>query len=207
MTELMRVTIGDLLDRVTTRYPENDSIVDITKGVRYSYREVLGIVNRLAKGFLKMGLKKGEHIVLWAPNISEWIITEFAVAKIGCVLISVDINCQLQQLNYLLRQSDSQSLIMSEGLKGYEYLDLMRQLCPEIGDAIPGRLHCQNLPELKNVIVISNQIHPGTLTWKEILEMGGNVSDSALVERQRFCHYDDVVTILYTWEPWMERDT
>jgi fatty-acyl-CoA synthase len=198
MTELMRVTIGDLLDSVTTRYPENDSIVDITKGVRYSYREFLRIVNQLAKGFLKIGLKKGEHIALWAPNISEWIITEFAVAKIGCVLISVDTNCQLQQLHYLLRQSDSQSLIMSEGLKGYEYLDLMHQLCPEIRDAIPGRLHCQNLPELKNVIVISNQAHPGALTWKEILEMGENVSDSALADRQRSCRYDDVVTILYT---------
>ena len=198
MTELMRVTIGDLLDSVTTRYPENDSIVDIPKGVRYSYREFLRMVNQLAKGFLKIGLKKGEHIALWAPNISEWIITEFAVAKIGCVLISVDTNCQLQQLNYLLRQSDSQSLIMSEGLKGSEYLDLMHQLCPEIRDAIPGQLHCHNLPELKNVVVISNQIHPGTLTWGEILEMGENVSDSALAERQRSCHYDDVVTILYT---------
>jgi len=198
MTELMRVTIGDLLDSVTTRYPENDSIVDIPKGVRYSYREFLRMVNQLAKGFLKIGLKKGEHIALWAPNISEWIITEFAVAKIGCVLISVDTNCQLQQLDYLLRQSDSQSLIMSEGLKGSEYLDLMHQLCPEIRGAIPGQLHCHNLPELKNVVVISNQTHPGTLTWREILEMGENVSDSALAERQRSCHYDDVVTILYT---------
>src|SRR5512136_327894 len=141
MTELMRVTMGDLLDRVTARYPENDSIVDIPKGVRYSYREFLRMVNHLAKGFLKMGLKKGEHIALWAPNISEWIITEFAVAKIGCVLISVDTNCQLQQLDYLLRQSDSQSLIMSEGLKGSEYLDLMHQLCPEMKGGIRGQLN------------------------------------------------------------------
>lgn len=198
MTELMKVTMGDLLESVTARFPENDSIVDIPKGVRYSYREFLRMVNQLAKGFLKMGLKRGEHIALWAPNISEWIITEFAVAKIGCVLISVDTNCQLQQLDYLLRQSDSQSLIMSEGMKGFEYLDLIYQLCPEIRDAVSGRPNCQKLPELKNVIVISDQTHPGTLAWREILEMGENVPDSALAERQRSCHYDDVVTILYT---------
>lgn len=198
MTELLRITVGGLLDSAALKFPENEFLVDIPGGVRYSYREFLRGVNQMAKGFLKLGLKQGEHVALWAPNLSEWIITEFAIAKIGAVLISVDTNYQLQQLDYLLRQSDSQSLIMTEGLKGFEYVEMIHQLCPEVKDSIPGRLNCRTLPELKNLILISDRIYPGTFRWREILEMGKDVSDSLLAERQRSCRHDDIVTILYT---------
>ncbi len=198
MTKLARMTMGDLLDGVASKFPENEAIVDIPRGTRYSYREFLEAVNLLAKGLLKLGLKQGDHAALWAPNLSEWIIAQFAVAKIGAVLVSVDTNCQLQQLDYVLRQSDSRSLIMGEGLKGSEYVEMIDQLCPEIMDSIPGRLGCQTLSELKDVILISDRIHPGTFRWGEILEMGKGLPDDVLAERQRSCKEDDVVTLLYT---------
>ncbi len=198
MTELIRVAVGNLLDKVALQFPENEALIDLPKGKRYSYREFLRIVNRLAKGFLRLGLRKGEPLALWAPNRSEWIITEFAIAKIGAILISVDANSQVQQLEYLLKQSDSRSLILTEGLNGSEYIEMIQKICPEVNDSIPGRLNSPALPELKNLILISDRSCSGMLNWREILEMGSEVPDHVLAERQASCHEDDVVTILYT---------
>lgn len=198
MTELLRITLADLLDEVACKFPENEALIDIQKGERLTYREFLNRVNQLARGFLKLGLQKGEHLALWAPNLSEWIITEFAVTKIGAVLISVDTNCQLQQLEYLLKQSDSRSLVMTEGLKGSEYIEVLSKLFPEMKDSIPGHLNNPSLPELKNIILISERSTPGMFSWREILEMGKDVPDSLLAERQRSCQIEDVVTLLYT---------
>jgi len=196
--DLLRITLSDLLDEVASKFPDNEALIDIPKGKRFSYKEFLKVVNQMSKGFLKLGMKKGEHLALWGPNRWEWIITQFAMAKIGVVLISVDTNYQLRELEYLLRQSDSRSLVMTEGLKGSEYLEIIHQLSPEIDDAIPGKLNVSALPELKNLIMISNQTYRGMFNWEALLEMGRDVPDSVLSERQRSCHFEDVATILYT---------
>lgn len=198
MIQLLRMTLGDLLDEMALKFPEKEALVDLPKGMRYSYKEFLAMVNRMAKGFLKLGLKAGEHLAIWSPNRWEWIITQFAMAKIGVVLVSVDINFQIRQLEYILRQSDSKALVMAEGLKGSEYIEMIHQLCPGVDDSIPGQLNCSALPELKNLILISDRSFGGMLNWQEILEMGKDVPDSALVERQGSCSYEDVATILYT---------
>jgi len=96
--ELLRITMGDLLDEVASKFPEKEALTDIPRGMRYSYKEFLAMVNQMAKGFLKLGLKPGEHLALWGPNRWEWIITQFAVAKIGVVLVSVDIKSQIPRL-------------------------------------------------------------------------------------------------------------
>ncbi len=197
MGKLSRTTIGDLFDEAASRFPDREALIDIPQGRRYSYQEFLKIVNRLAGGFLKLGIKKGEHLALWTPNLSEAVITEFALAKIGAVLVNVDANAQPRQLEYLLRQSDSQSLVMS-GLKGAEYIEMIRQLCPEIDTSEPGRLDCRALPELRRLIVISDRTRPGMLAWKEVLEGGKSLPDTLLAERQGSCHEKDVVTLLYT---------
>ena len=182
--DLLKTTIGELLGKVASRFPENEALVDISKGVRLTYREFLNHVNQLAKGFLKLGIGKGDHLALWSPNRWEWIITEFAIAKIGAVLVSVDTNAQHQQLEYLLTQSDSRALIMAEGLKGSEYLEIIRQL--------------PHLPELKHLVLMADQTHSGMTRWKTLLEMGKDTADSLLGERERDCRMDDVVTLLYT---------
>jgi fatty-acyl-CoA synthase len=195
---LSRVTVGDLLDEVASKFPREEFLIDIPRGKRYSYEKFLTVVNQMAKGFLQLGVNPGEHIALWAPNLSEWVIAEFAIAKVGAVLVSVDTSAKIQQLEYLLKQSDSRSLIMTEGLKEFEYIDMIHQLCSGISHAIPGQLSSHALPELKNIILIPDQIYPGMFNWKHVLEMGKEVPDHLLVERQRSCQIDDVVTILYT---------
>ncbi len=195
---LLKKTVGNLLDEAALKFSENEALVDISKGVRYSYREFSDAVNRMSKGLLRLGLKKGEHLALWGPNRWEWIITEFATIKIGVVLISVDTTYQLGQLEYLLKQSDSRSLVMTEGLKRSEYMEIVSKLFPEIQDSIPGHLNSPRLPELKNIILVSERPAAGMFGWKEILEKGKDVSDSLLAERQASCRFEDVATLLYT---------
>lgn len=196
--DLLKTTIGNLLDGVVFKFPENEALIDIPAGVRYSYKEFLILVNQMAKGFLRLGLKPGEHLALWSPNRWEWVVTQFAMAKIGAVLISVDTNYQIQQLEYLLKQSDAKSLVMTEGLKGSEYIEIIHQLCPEIKESIAGQLNCRALPELRNITLISDRTYSGMFNWRGILEMGRDTPETLLAERQSSFHEDDVVTILYT---------
>ena len=150
------------------------------------------------RGFLKLGIAKGEHLAIWTPNRSEYIIAELAAVKIGAVLVSIDTNAQPQQLEYLLGQSDSQTLILAEGIKGTDTIATIRRLCPEIDRSEPGRLDCRALPELRRLILIADRRLPGMLTWNDVLESGSDVPDLLLAERQRSCHEDDVATLLYT---------
>ncbi len=196
--DLLRVSLGDLLDEVGARYPENEALVDLPGRKRYSYREFLDLTRLLAKGLMKLGLKRGEHLALWSSNRSEWIITQFALARIGVVLVSIDTSAQLQQLEYILKQSDSTSLVMAEGITGFEYVDLVRQLFPKLGDSVPGRTNSPRLPELRNVILISDRSCAGMFNWTDVLGLGSDVPDQFLSERQRLNGYEDVATLLYT---------
>jgi fatty-acyl-CoA synthase len=196
--DLVRKTVGDLLDEVALKFPGKEALVDLSQGVRYSYKELLAMVSQMAKGFLKLGLKQRDHLALWSPNRWEWTMTQLALAKIGVVLISIDTNCKREQLEYFLRQSDSRSLVMAEGMKGSEYIDMIHQLCPEVKEAIPGQLNCRALPKLKNIILISGRTLDGMFHWRETMDMGKDIPDRMLAERQGSCCEEDMVTILYT---------
>jgi fatty-acyl-CoA synthase len=196
--DLVRKTVGGLLDEVALKFPEKEALVDLSQGVRYSYKELLAMVSQMAKGFLKLGLKQGDHLALWSPNRWEWTMTQLALAKIGVVLISIDTNCKREQLEYFLRQSDSRSLVMAEGMKGSEYIDMIHQLCPEVKEAIPGQLNCRALPKLKNIILISGRTLDGMFHWRETMDMGKDIPDRMLAEQQGSCCEEDMVTILYT---------
>jgi len=182
--ELLRQTVGEVLEEVASRFSGNEALVDLSKGVRFTYREFLNHVNQLAKGFLNLGIKQGDHLALWSPNRWEWIVTEFAIAKIGAVLVSIDTNAQRQQLEYLLTQSDSRALILAEGLKGSEYLEIVSQL--------------PKLPKLKHLVLMTEKSPSGMMRWNTLLELGQNTADGLLYERERKCHSDDVMTLLYT---------
>ncbi len=198
MTELMKITMGDLLDEVTARFQENEAVVDVSKAVRLTYLEFLRRVHHISKGLLKLGVQKGDHIALWAKNRFEWIVIEFAVAKIGALLVSIDTNAQIHQLEYVLKQSDSKFLIMEEGLKGTEYIEMVQQLCPEIENSALGQLNCATLPELKQIVLLSDREHTKGLTWADLMELGKEIGDPQLIERQHSVHYGDAVTLLYT---------
>ncbi len=192
------ITIGEVLDQTASRFPNQEALVDLPQKTRLTYREFQKRVDSLAKGLLRLNLRKGDHVALWAPNRWQWVVNQFALAKIGAVMMSVDIHCQPHQLEYLLQQSDSKALIMAEGLKGSEYLDLLQLLLPGLKENSPEDFSSEKFPKLKTLVLISDREVKGMLDWRKILEEGEALPDALLVEAQRSNHHEDVVTLLYT---------
>lgn len=191
-------TLGDLLDDCAKNHGDNDAVVYVDRGLRYSYRQFNEICNTAAKGFLRLGIKKGDHVAIWATNYPEWLITMFATAKIGAVLVTVNTNYKVFELEYLLRQSDSCALLLMEGLKDNNYMEILTKLCPNLGASEPGKLNSPNLPFLKNIIHLDNMDYDGVFKWSDILALGETVRDDELFAASRGLLPSDIINMQYT---------
>lgn len=198
MKELMKITIGDLLDQMAEKYPDHDAVLYTDRPFRKTYSEFRDLCNVVAKGFMAMGVKKGDHVAIWATNYPEWLLAQFATAKIGAVLVTVNTNYKIFELEYLLRQSDATTLILIEGFKDCNYISIMNELCLGLKESEPGKLQEASLPYLKNVIYIGDQNHPGMFNWNELYRMAGEVSDEELAKRQSSLDIHEVINMQYT---------
>ncbi|MBU3902449.1 MAG: AMP-binding protein, partial [Candidatus Thermoplasmatota archaeon] len=129
---MIEKTIGDILDETAGKWPDKDALVYVDRNLRYSYREFRDRCNRLAKGLLALGVKKGEHVAVWAYNVPEWVILQFATAKIGAVLVTVNTLYKARELEYLLKQSDSTTLFLVKGFKDVDYAETVYNVAPEV---------------------------------------------------------------------------
>lgn len=198
MNELMKITIGDLLDQMAKTYPDHDAILYTDRPFRKTYSEFKHLADTVAKGMLAMGIKKGDHVAIWATNYPEWILAQFATAKIGAVLVTVNTNYKIFEVEYLLRQSDSNTLILIEGFKDSNYVDILYQLCPQLKECQPGQLNNASLPYLKNVIYVGDKNYPGMFNWEELYTMASRVSDEELKKAQAGLDIHDVINMQYT---------
>lgn len=196
--EVGKITIGGLVDEIASRFPNNDALVYPDLGIRYSYAEFRQVCNRVAKGFMKLGLKKGEKVSIWANNVPEWVLTQFSTGKMGAVMVTVNTNYRAFELEYLLKQSDSTTLILIAGIVGNEYLDMVNELCPELKECKPGELKSAKLPLLKNVIFLGKERQPGMFAWDDLMAMADGVSDEELAARQASLDPHDVINMQYT---------
>ena len=196
--ELINKTIGDVLDETAEKYPDKDALVYVDRGLRYSYREFKEKCDQLAKGLMKLGVKKGDHVAIWAYNVPEWVLLQFATAKIGAVLVTVNIYYKAHELEYVLKQSDTTTLFLVQGFKDVNYVDTIYKVVPELKDCAPGELKCEKLPYLKNVVFIGEEKHPGMFTFNEVMEMGNKVSDEELKAMQASLDPQDVINMQYT---------
>ncbi|TEB14634.1 Long-chain-fatty-acid--CoA ligase [Pelotomaculum sp. FP] len=193
-----KTTVAELLDRTSMHYPDNDALIYTDRGLKYSYKEFRELCNQFAKGLLKLGIKKGEHIAVWATNVPEWVITQFGSARIGAVLVAVNYGFELLELEYQLKQSDATTLIMIEGSKNSHFRSIINELCPELSECKPGELVSEKLPLLKNVIMIGNNKYPGMFSWDDVLKAGEDVSDEELEDRSATLDPDDAVVMVFT---------
>ena len=146
MAEFIELTIGGLLDDIARRYPDLDALVYNDRGIRYSWREFNEISRRLAKGLIRLGVKKGDNVAIWAYNVPEWVILSFATAKIGAVLVTVNTAYKSAELDYLLNQSDAGTLFMVKSWKDTDYVATLNEVVPELAAAQPGTLSTPKLP-------------------------------------------------------------
>jgi fatty-acyl-CoA synthase len=196
--ELMKITMGDLLDQMAERYPNHDAVLYTDRPFRKTYLQFRDLCNTAAKGLMAMGIKKGDHVAIWATNYPEWIIAQFATAKIGAVLVTVNTNYKIFELEYLLRQSDSNTLIMIEGFKDSNYVQIINELCPQLKDSEPGKLNNPSLPFLKNIVYVGDKDYPGMFNWNELYDLASQVSDEELRQRQASLDIHDVINMQYT---------
>src|SRR5882724_2820939 len=175
-----RTTIGALFDRVALGPGDRAAMVFPEHRVRWTYRELLGHVNRLAKGLMGLGVEPGEHVAVWATNWPEWALLQLATAKIGAVLVTVNPAYRASELAYVLEQSETTTLFLIPEFRGAVYPELLAECCPEIRKAPPGRLSSRRFPRLKRVVLIGGGRAPGILAWSEVLAASAGVTDHLL---------------------------
>jgi len=196
--QLLWSTIGDRLKSAAEKHPDNDALVAVWRNERYNYEHFYKICRRAAKGLMKMGVKKGDCVGIWATNYTEWIITQFSTAMIGAVLVTINPALREHELEYVLRDSECQTLILIEEFKSSKYLDMFYNVFPEAKSQMPGKLHSYKFPNLKNVIVLSKEGKPGMYTANDVLVYGKEVTDKELLKREEELDPDDIINIQYT---------
>lgn len=198
MPELMSITLGDLLDQKANELPEHDALIYPLSKIRYSYSEFTNICNTIARGLIAMGIKKGDHVAIWATNCPEWIIIFFATAKIGAVLVTINTNYKAFELEYLLNHSDTTTLILIQGFKDSDYIEQINQLCPELRKNEAGKLRICKFPFLKNVVFIGENSYPGMYRWDDLLTIAKQVSEQERAAIQSSLNCQDVINMQYT---------
>src|ERR687886_609691 len=148
------LTVGGLLDLVTERRPEDDALVYVQRGLRYSYAEFNEVVERCARALMALGLEKGDHVAVWGQNVPEWVTLQFATGKTGIVLVTVNPAYKSNELKYVLEQSDAAALFLTEGAQGADFVEILAEAVPELAEFEGGELSSEELPYLKHVVLM-----------------------------------------------------
>jgi len=198
MAETLHFTVGGLLEDIAGRFPENDALVYPDRGLRYTYREFDAHCDRVAKGLMGLGIGKGDHVSIWATNVPEWVVLQFATAKIGAVLVTVNTSYKSAELEYVLKQSDSNTLFLVRGFKDTDYVETTYTVVPELKNAAPGKLRSEKLPFLKNVIFIGEEAPAGMRPFAELERLSEKVSDAELAAAKAAPEEHEVINMQYT---------
>ena len=166
---LIDLTFSQVLDRMVEEYPDQYCFKYTTLDYTRTYSEFRDDVNQFCRTLLSMGVRPGHHIAVWCTNLPQWFIAFWASAKIGCVLVTVNTAYKIHEAEYLLRQSDTHTLILEHGWRDSDYAAIINELCPELQDTVPGEpLHAKRLPFLRNVITVGFR-QDGCLTWEDAM--------------------------------------
>jgi fatty-acyl-CoA synthase len=195
---LIGETIGALLERVTADAPDRPALVARHQGVRWTYAELNRRADDLAAGLLALGLQPADRIGIWSPNASEWVVTQFASAKAGLILVNINPAYRSHEAEYALNKVGCKALILSPGFKGNDYFASLRALAPEIDAATPGALSAARLPQLETVIRLGVEKTAGMLNFADVAApaTGAQLSDLAALGRR--LQFDDPINIQFT---------
>lgn len=191
-------TIGEMLNQIAAKYPDTEALVSVHQGIRYTYREFLEEVEVVARGLMALGVERGNRVAIWSLNYAEWVVVQFATAKIGAIMVNINPAYRTYELEYALKQSEVQTLIIQGQFKTSDYIGMFYEACPEAASSRPGRINSDTFPYLKNVIFLGDEPKDGMFLWKEIHEMAEDISPGELKEREEILEFDDPINIQYT---------
>jgi len=196
---LLGLTIGQVLDRAAREFPTNEALVSRHQARRYSYAAFHGEVERLARALMALGVEAGDRVAIWSTNNAEWALTQFATAKIGAVLVTINPAYRVRELEYALQQSGSRVLITEARHKSSDFVAMLCELITELSRPQAGPLNLRSLPELKHVICLEPAASaPGMVSWPVLLEASTQVTPEQLREREATLDFDDPINIQYT---------
>lgn len=196
--ELREKTLGRILDETVARVPDHDALIYADRGYRQTWREFADTVDAFAKGLIALGVGKGEKVAVWATNVPYWVTLQFATAKIGAILITVNTNYREHELRYLLNHSECENIFLIDTLRDHAFVDTLYAIAPELRRQGRGRLHCAALPHLKRVCYLGAEKFRGMYSVPEILGMAVMVSDEDYRARQAELDPWDVINMQYT---------
>ena len=169
---LLEKTIGSHLKDIATLHGDCPALVVCHQDVRWTYATYLKQIDRLAAGFLALGVRPGDRVGVWSPNCFEWCLTQFATARIGAVLVCINPAYRVFELEYALNQSECRAIVLAECFKSSNYLEMLEELAPELKSSEPGKLNSRRLPKPETVIRIGDSPAPGILNFTEVWDMG-----------------------------------
>ena len=194
---LIDYTFPQLLDRICEEFPEQYAFRYTTLDYTRTYPQFREDVDNFARALIAMGVGKGDHVAIWATNVPAWYITFWATVKIGAVLVTVNTAYKIHEAQYLLSQSDTHTLVMIDGYKDSNYVEIMKEICPELAECEPGHLESKKLPVLKNIITVDSK-QDGCFTWDEAVELGKTVPVEEVYKLAKTVRKDDVCNMQYT---------
>ena len=195
---LLGLTIPDFLDHITSKFPDNEALIDVAGGRRWTYSQFRGDCRRVAKALMRLDVKAGDKVAIWATNYPEWVLVQFGSAVMGAVLVNINPAYRTHELEHALNNSGARALLLIERFKSSDYVSMFYDVCPEARDATPGAIASAALPQLRSVVLIGEGKNPGMYGWQEFLALGDDVSDDELDARQSSLDFDDVINIQYT---------
>jgi fatty-acyl-CoA synthase len=195
---LREITLGQMLDEAIMQHPDNEAVVYVDRNFRLTYREFGALVDNLAKGLMAMGVQKGEKVAIWATNVPYWVAFQFATAKIGAVLLTVNTFYKKAELEYLLKQSECENLLLIDSFRDTDYVQTVYELIPELKTQERGYLRCDKFPDLKRVFFMGQEKHRGMYSMPELLALSRVTSEDDYRARQASLDPHDVVNMQYT---------
>ena len=191
-------TMGQLLDEVAAKYPNNDAVVYVDRNYRQTWKEFKDSVDDIAKGLMALGVQRGEKVAVWATNVPHWVALQFATAKIGAIMLTINTNYRSSEIDYILRQSDTENIFITDGSRDTDYVRTLYDLIPELKTQPRGMLKSERYPFLRRVMFLGGEKHRGMFSMPEVMLMSCQVTDEEYKERQDTLSPYDVVNMQYT---------
>jgi fatty-acyl-CoA synthase len=197
-TPLLHQTIGETLDLASERWPDQEAVVVRDRNVRLSFAELRREADRVAAGFVALGLNQGDRIGIWSPNRIEWILTQYAAAKAGLILVNINPAYRLAELEYALNKVQCRAVVTADRFRTSDYIGMLRTLAPELDSCAPGSLRSERLPHLTTVIPMEPTDEPGFHRFDIISNLGGGDEHARLAELADLVQPDDAANIQFT---------
>jgi fatty-acyl-CoA synthase len=191
-------TIGVHFDRVAERFAGRDALIARHQQIRWTYGELKERVDAFAAGLLALGLKRGDRIGVWSPNNAEWVVTQFATAKAGLILVNINPAYRVVELEYALNKAGCVALVTAAQFKTSDYLGMLGELAPELATASPGDLHAPRLPNLRLVITIGGESTRGAVRFDDVAGLARDADRHRLAALAGELQFDDPINIQFT---------